>query len=68
MSCVSFNKAQGTRNKTLAVGPHYHTERNHQGIGNRLINPAPNVGSLTGPIRIKRRLGGILSYYYREAA
>ena len=47
---------------------HYHTERNHQGIENRLISPAPHVGSISGPIKTRRRLGGILSYYYREAA
>ena len=47
---------------------HYHTERNHQGLGNRLI--IPPVGSLvtTGPIHRRQRLGGMLNYYYRAAA
>ena len=47
---------------------HYHLERNHQGLGNRLIRPdLVHVGS-TGEIRRRERLGGMLNYYYREAA
>jgi putative transposase len=46
---------------------HYHVERNHQGIGNALIDPSP-AQAVTGPIRCRRRVGGMLSYYYRAAA
>jgi len=47
---------------------HYHVERNHQGLGNRLIVPdSAHVGT-TGEIRRRERLGGMLNYYYREAA
>ena len=47
---------------------HYHTERNHQGLGNRLILPDPaHVGS-TGIVQCRERLGGMLNYYYRAAA
>ena len=47
---------------------HYHHERNHQGLGNRvIIEEKSGVGS-TGAIRCRQRLGGMLSYYYREAA
>ena len=45
---------------------HYHRERNHQGLGNRLIVPAE--GSRDGPVRCRKRVGGLLKYYYREAA
>jgi len=48
---------------------HYHTERNHQGLQNRLID-AP-LSNFEGPGSIKRRqrIGGMLNYYYyREAA
>jgi putative transposase len=47
---------------------HYHHERNHQGLGNRLI--APEAGHLenVGPVRRRRRLSGMLNYYYRQAA
>jgi putative transposase len=45
---------------------HYHTERNHQGLDNRLIGPAS--GRLIGThIRCHERLGGLLRYYHRAA-
>jgi Integrase core domain len=47
---------------------HYHLERNHQGLGNRLIVPIETTGSKTGTIRKRQRLGGLLNYYYRTAA
>ena len=47
---------------------HYHTERNHQGLDNQLITPERAVGCQTGHVRRRERLGGLLSYYYREAA
>ena len=47
---------------------HYHAERNHQGLDNQLIAPASNVGSCSGQVRRRARLGGLLSYYYRDAA
>jgi putative transposase len=46
---------------------HYHIERNHQGIGNALIDRPP-AQAATGPIRRRQRVGGVLSYYYRAAA
>jgi len=36
-------------------GEHYHTERNHQGIGNAIIEPEETVGTLNG--KIARRDG-----------
>jgi putative transposase len=47
---------------------HFHGERNHQGIGNLLIAPGAEVGPTTGEIACRERLGGLLRYYYREAA
>ena len=47
---------------------HYHTERNHQGLGNQLIAFEAGVGSRSGQVRRRERLGGLLSYYYRDAA
>jgi putative transposase len=46
---------------------HYHQERNHQGLGNRLIVPEANHLGNLGPIRRRQRLGGMLNYYYRAA-
>jgi len=47
---------------------HYHQERNHQGLDNKIIRPEFSPLPSTGPIRCRERLGGILKYYYREAA
>jgi putative transposase len=46
---------------------HYHRERNHQGLSNRLIEPEPGLAK-TGPVQRRERLGGMLNYYYRTAA
>ncbi len=48
---------------------HYHTERNHQSLGNELIEPIPaNTNAGEGVVRRRARLGGLLSYYHREVA
>ena len=47
---------------------HYHGERNHQGLDNRLIIPDTTHSSNRGPIQRRERLGGMLNYYYRQAA
>lgn len=44
---------------------HYHSERNHQGIGNELIDGQPTVSF--GAVRSVDRLGGMLRYYHRAA-
>ena len=46
---------------------HYHTERNHQGLGNELLTPLPASANDAGPIVSRERLGGILNYYCRAA-
>src|SRR5713101_3287159 len=47
---------------------HYHHERNHQGLDNQLIAREEEVGCQTGHVVRRERLGGLLSYYHREAA
>jgi transposase InsO family protein len=47
---------------------HYHQERNHQGLNNQLIQPSKEVGRNDGAVACRERLGGILRYYYRQAA
>jgi putative transposase len=47
---------------------HYHAERHHQGLANRLIEPEPSHLGSTGAIQRQERLGGLLNYYYRAAA
>jgi transposase InsO family protein len=47
---------------------HYHVERNHQGLGNRLIEDRRVAGNAKRNVECRERLGGILRYYYRRAA
>ncbi|MGB5677349.1 MAG: helix-turn-helix domain-containing protein [Gammaproteobacteria bacterium] len=49
---------------------HYHAERNNQGKGNVLLFPTATQAKnhVDGSVRCKERLGGLLKYYYREAA
>jgi putative transposase len=47
---------------------HYHQERNHQGLGNRLIMENEIRVASRGCIRRRQQLAGMLNYYYRQAA
>jgi transposase InsO family protein len=47
---------------------HYHHERNHQGLGNTLIDGNLEDVASTGPIARRERLGGLLNFYCRKAA
>jgi hypothetical protein len=46
---------------------HYHEERNHQGLENKLIEENFAAGE-AGELKCRERLGGLLRYYHREAA
>jgi transposase InsO family protein len=54
--------------KESCLERHYHSERNHQGLGNRLIFPDAAAVGIAGVIQRRERLGGRLNYYYRPAA
>jgi len=56
------------RNAVRLYLMHYHTERNHQGLDNAIIKPGEEVGMAIGNVQCRERLGGLLHYYYREAA
>ncbi len=45
---------------------HYHAERNHQGLDNRLIRRAPGTDQGVGRVHRQQRLGGMLNFYCRE--
>jgi len=47
---------------------HYHRERNHQGLGNKLIAPVLLGQSQSERIDRRSRLGGLLNFYERAAA
>ncbi len=56
------------RNAVRQFLAHYHEERNHQGLANKIIHPGDEVGQSQGDIQCRERLGGLLRYYYRDAA
>ena len=56
------------RTAVRAYVAHYHLERNHQGLDNRLICEVPDSPCTEGSVLCRERFGGILRYYYREAA
>jgi transposase InsO family protein len=56
------------RRALQAFADHYHRERNHQGLENRLIDPGDLPRGAIGPVRCREKLGGLLRYYHREAA
>jgi len=69
--CLSKMVFFGERSLRRAITEylaHYHAERNHQGLDNRLINPNEDVGLSDGDVRCHERLGGMLRYYHRQAA
>ena len=47
---------------------HYQAERNHQGLGNELVEPVDDADTVAGRIECRERLGGMLKYYHRRAA
>ena len=63
-----FFGEKSLRRAVEAFLEHYHAERNHQGLDNQIIEPDDEVGSVSGAIESRERLGGLLRYYYRDAA
>ena len=47
---------------------HYHQERNHQGLGNELLERALEAANTNGKVHRRERLGGLLNFYSREVA
>ena len=67
--CLDRMVILGERHLRRAIAEyveHYHLERTHQGLGNRLIDGVPE--SAVGEVARRERLGGLLNSYYREAA
>ena len=62
-----FKPTRLTTGANLQFVDHYHEERPHQGLSNTLI--APKITLIgRGSVRCRERLGGVLKFYYREAA
>jgi transposase InsO family protein len=63
-----FFGERSLRKATREFAAHYHTEQNHQGLNNRLIEPDSREASASGSIECGQRLGGMLRFYRRAAA
>ena len=59
---------KSVRRSITSYVEHFHQERNHQGLENNIPFHAEHVGKASGEIKTKERLGGLLKYYYRDAA
>ena len=44
---------------------HFNHERNHQGLGNELIDGDAPIGK--GPVECRERIGGLPKFYHRAA-
>jgi transposase InsO family protein len=69
--CLEKTIFVGQASLRRAIGEymgHYHEERNHLGLGNRLIRAEPERAMNAALIRRRPRLGGMLNYYYHAAA
>jgi len=62
-----FFGATSLRRAITEFVDHYHRRRNHQALGNEIIDPGEEVGRTHGSIQRHDRLGGILRYYSRAA-
>jgi putative transposase len=63
-----FFGEKSLRDAVSAFLDHFHAERNHQGLDNRVIEPGEEVNRCDGEVLCRERLGGMLWYYYRKAA
>ncbi len=63
-----FFGERSLRKATREYAAHYHRERNHQGIDNRLIEPDHRPNSTSSAIECAHRLGGMLRFYHRAVA
>jgi putative transposase len=67
--CLDRIVPLGERHLRLAASEfvaHYHRERNHQGLENRLIEVSEPANT-NGRVVRRERLGGLLNYYHRAA-
>jgi len=63
-----FFGERSLRKATREYAAHYHRERNHQGIDNRLIEPCDRGESASTTVNCAQRLGGMLRFYHRATA
>jgi hypothetical protein len=70
LDCMIFFGEPSLQHAVTQYVEHYHAERPHQGKENKLLFPAQpsDPKPRDGPIRCNQRLGGMLKFYYRDAA
>ena len=69
VECLSKVIPIGERHPRLAVeeyAAHYHLNRNHQGLGDRLIDGEPETKPVAS-VESRERLGGLLRSHHRDA-
>ena len=59
---------QHLRHAVKEYTEHYHAERNHPGLENKLIETPHAVIGMNSAVECHERLGGVLHYYDRRAA
>jgi transposase InsO family protein len=62
-----FFGEKSLRRATTSYLLHYHEERNHQGLGNAIVDPGDEIGRSDGEVQCREHLGGLLRYYHRAA-
>ncbi|QDU92356.1 integrase core domain-containing protein [Lignipirellula cremea] len=67
LSRMIFFGENSLRRAVSSFLEHYHGERNHQGLENKRIQPADEVGQIAGKIECQERLGGLLKYQRKAA-
>ncbi len=60
------DEMEGDRRALRECVAHFHTERNHHGVENRLLDPLATISSIDEPVQCSERIGGTLNFYYRE--
>jgi hypothetical protein len=68
--CVAQVIPLGERHLRRVIGEyveHYHVERNHQGLGNALIEYRADGANRSGAVQCREPLGGLLRGYRRAA-
>ena len=63
---IVFSEGQ-LRRACKQLTAHYHKERNHQGLGNQLIDCSAVAANDNGELVCDERLGGLLKFYRRAA-
>ena len=57
---VIFLGEASLRRALIEFGEHFHHERNHQGLKNRIIDAGDEVGHKDGEVICRPRLGGLV--------